>query len=109
MDLAIRFPTQGRIHLESRFLFGEPDDRNCRQFVERVFQAPEITQITIRSRAGSSDVPRPSSGFVRELIRSSRSSTASKTRSIPARHPRTAFINPMAMPAPTAMRIPTGT
>src|SRR5450631_2182564 len=63
MDLAIRFPAQGRIHLESRFLFAEPGERNCRQFVERVFQAPEITQVTIRSLAGSSDVPRAELGF----------------------------------------------
>ena len=63
MDLAIRFPAQGRIHLESRFLFAEPGERNCRQFVERVFQAPEITQVTIRSREGSSDVPRAELGF----------------------------------------------
>jgi heavy metal translocating P-type ATPase len=63
MDLAIRFPTQGRIHLESRFLFAEPGERNCRQFVERVFQAPEITQVTIRSQAGSSEVPHAELGF----------------------------------------------
>src|SRR5271163_271524 len=63
MDLAIRFPARGRIHLESRFLFAEPDERNCRQFVERVFQAPEITQVTIRSQAGSSEVPRAELGF----------------------------------------------
>jgi heavy metal translocating P-type ATPase len=63
MDLAIRFPARGRIHLESRFLFAKPDERNCRQFVERVFQAPEITQVTIRSQAGSSEVPRAELGF----------------------------------------------
>ena len=63
MDLAIRFPAQGRIHLESRFLFSEPHDPNCRQFLERVFQAPEITQVTIRSQAGSSEVPRAELGF----------------------------------------------
>ena len=63
MDLAIRFPAQGQIHLESRFLFAEPGERNCRQFVERVFQTPEITQVTIRSREGSSDVPRAELGF----------------------------------------------
>ncbi len=28
MDLAIRFPDQGRIHLESRFLFAEPRELN---------------------------------------------------------------------------------
>jgi heavy metal translocating P-type ATPase len=63
MDLAIRFPAQGRIHLESRFLFAEPGERNCRQFVERVFQAPEITHVTIRSSADSSEVPRAELGF----------------------------------------------
>ncbi|MFI5386285.1 MAG: heavy metal translocating P-type ATPase [Fimbriimonadales bacterium] len=63
MDLAIHFPTQGRIHLESRFLFSEPHDPNCRRFLERVFQAPEITQVTIRSQQGSSEVPRAELGF----------------------------------------------
>src|ERR1700722_13408903 len=63
MDLAIRFPTQGRIHLESRFLFSEPHEANCRQFLERVFQAPEITQVTIRSQVGSSQVPQAELGF----------------------------------------------
>ena len=63
MDLAIRFPAQGRIHLESRFLFAEPGERNCRQFVERVFQAPEITHVTIRSLADSSEVPRAELSF----------------------------------------------
>ena len=81
MDLAIRFPAQGRIHLESRFLFAEPGERNCRQFVERVFQAPEITQVTIRSQAGSSEVPARRARFLsREPTRSSRWSNASKTR-----------------------------
>ena len=57
------FSNPGRIHLESRFLFADPGERNCRQFVERVFQAPEITQVTIRSPAGSSEVPRAELGF----------------------------------------------
>jgi Cu2+-exporting ATPase len=63
MDLAIHFPTQGQIHLESRFLFSEPHDLNCRRFLERVFQAPEITQVTIRSQQGPDEVPRAELGF----------------------------------------------
>ena len=63
MDLAVRFPDQGRIHLESRFLFSEPHDPNCRRFLERVFQAPEITQVTIKNQEGSSEVPRAELGF----------------------------------------------
>jgi heavy metal translocating P-type ATPase len=58
MDLAVRFPDQGQIHLESRFLFSEPYDPKCQSFLERVFQAPEITQITIKSQQGSTQVPR---------------------------------------------------
>ena len=63
MDLAVRFPDQGRIHLESRFLFSEPHDPKCRQFLERVFQAPEITQITIKSHQGSNEIPRAELGY----------------------------------------------
>jgi heavy metal translocating P-type ATPase len=63
MDLAVRFPDQGRIHLESRFLFSEPHDPKCRQFLERVFQAPEITQVTIKSQRGSEEVPRAELGY----------------------------------------------
>src|SRR5580658_5231319 len=63
MDLAVRFPDQGRIHLESRFLFSEPCEPECRRFLERVFQAPEITQITIKSQRGSNEVPRAELGY----------------------------------------------
>ena len=63
MDLAVRFPDEGRIHLESRFLFSEPRDPNCRRFLERVFQAPEITEVTIKNQEGSGEVPRAELGF----------------------------------------------
>jgi Heavy metal associated domain 2 len=63
MDLAIRFPDQGQIHLESRSLFSEPQDPKCQRFLERVFQAPEITQITIKSQQGSTHVPRAELGY----------------------------------------------
>jgi heavy metal translocating P-type ATPase len=63
MDLAIRFPALGQIHLESRFLFSEPQDPNCRQFLERVFQAQEITQVTIKSAEGTIEAPRAELGF----------------------------------------------
>ena len=63
MDLSVRFPDQGRIHLESRFLFAEPQEPECRRFLERVFQAPEITQITIKSQQGSHEVPRAELGY----------------------------------------------
>jgi hypothetical protein len=39
MDLTICFQDQQRIHLESHFLFSEPRDPKCRQFLERTFQA----------------------------------------------------------------------
>jgi Cu2+-exporting ATPase len=49
MDIAISFPGQGQIRLQSRALFTEPGNETCRQFLERVFQAPEITDVTINS------------------------------------------------------------
>jgi Cu2+-exporting ATPase len=56
MDIAISFPGQGQIRLQSQELFAEPGNENCRQFLERVFQAPEITDVTIHSlqKSGSS-------------------------------------------------------
>ena len=65
MDLAVRFPDQGQIHLESRFLFSEPHDPKCQRFLECVFQAPEITQITIKSRQSSTQVPRAELSYCR--------------------------------------------
>jgi heavy metal translocating P-type ATPase len=94
MDLAVRFPDQGRIHLESRFLFSEPHDPQCRQFLERVFQAPEITQITIKSLQGSSEVPRAELGYcprthtLKEVVdRVSRLLNPRKSRSRQAKKP----------------------
>ena len=58
MDVAIRFPAQGHIHLENRALLAEPGERNWHQFVMCVFQTPEITQVTIRGAVGLSEVPR---------------------------------------------------
>src|SRR5262249_12483635 len=94
MDLAIRFPNQGRIHLESHFLFTEPHDPNCRRFLERVFQAPEITQITIKSQRGSNEVPRAELGYcpethtLKEVVdRVTRLLNPSKSRSRQTRKP----------------------
>ena len=57
MDIAISFPGQGQIRLESRDLFTEPASDTCRQFLERVFQAPEITDVTINSPRSDGGAP----------------------------------------------------
>src|SRR5262249_51237077 len=44
---SVSFPTQGVIRLQSRSLFGDADNPACRRFLERVFQAVEITNVTI--------------------------------------------------------------
>ena len=46
-DIAVSFPSPGTIRLESRSLFEDPDHPNCRELLERVFQAREIKGITI--------------------------------------------------------------
>jgi hypothetical protein len=48
LDLSVSFPSQGVILLQSRSLFGDADHPTCKQFLERVFQAEEITNVTIR-------------------------------------------------------------
>ncbi|MGC8644283.1 MAG: hypothetical protein ACP5XB_30855, partial [Isosphaeraceae bacterium] len=57
MDIAISFPGEGQIRLQSRDLFTEPGNETCRQFLERVFQAPEITDVTINSHASGGAAP----------------------------------------------------
>jgi len=46
-DIAVSFPSPGTIRLESRSLFEDPDHPDCRKFLERVFQAREVTWIAI--------------------------------------------------------------
>ena len=48
MDISVSFPAEGRIRLQSRFLFGDPTADHCRQFVERLLDADEVSGITIR-------------------------------------------------------------
>ena len=46
-DLAVSFPARGVIRLSSHALFGDTDSPTCRRFLERVFQAEEISDVTI--------------------------------------------------------------
>jgi hypothetical protein len=48
MDLHVSFPAQGVIRLQSRSLFEDPGSPTCRSFLERVFQAEEVANVTIR-------------------------------------------------------------
>jgi Cu2+-exporting ATPase len=48
MDISVSFPAEGCIRLRSRFLFGDPTAHHCRQFVERVLDADEVSSVTIR-------------------------------------------------------------
>jgi Cu2+-exporting ATPase len=57
MDIAVTFPGQGHIRLQSRTLFAEPGSLTCQQFLERAFQAPEITDITIHSPENQEELP----------------------------------------------------
>jgi heavy metal translocating P-type ATPase len=47
LDLSVSFPSRGVILLQSRSLFGDADHPNCRRFLERVFQAEEVSKVTI--------------------------------------------------------------
>ena len=46
-DLSVSFPSPGLIRIQSRALFENANDPNCRRFLECVFQTPEITSVTI--------------------------------------------------------------
>ena len=47
IDLAVSFPARGVIRLSSHALFGDTDSPTCRRFIERVFQAEEVSDATI--------------------------------------------------------------
>ena len=47
IDLAVSFPARGGIRLSSHALFGDTDSPTCRRFIERVFQAEEVSDATI--------------------------------------------------------------
>ena len=49
MDLTVVFPAEGVIRLRSRHLFGNPDAPTARDFLERVFQAEEVSNVTIKA------------------------------------------------------------
>lgn len=46
-DLSVSFPSRGVIRLQSRSMFADADEPACRRFLERVFQADEIANVTI--------------------------------------------------------------
>ncbi len=48
MDIAVSFPAEGRIRLQSRYLFSDPTADHCREFVERLLDAEEVSAVTIR-------------------------------------------------------------
>jgi Cu2+-exporting ATPase len=48
LDLSVSFPSRGVICLRSRSLFEDAENPTCKRFLERVFQADEISKVTIR-------------------------------------------------------------
>jgi hypothetical protein len=47
LDISVSFPSAGVIRLRSRSLFGDAENLTCRAFLERVFQAEEISNVSI--------------------------------------------------------------
>src|SRR5262245_45887689 len=48
MDISVSFPAEGRIRLQSRYLFSDPTADHCRQFVERLLDTDEVSGVTVR-------------------------------------------------------------
>jgi Cu2+-exporting ATPase len=47
LDLSVTFPSRGVIRVQSATLFADADGPHCRQFLERVFQAEEVSGVTL--------------------------------------------------------------
>jgi cation transport ATPase len=57
VDLSVTFPRPGVIRLQSQSFFGDVESPGCLRFLDRVFQADEITAVTIRGgRAPHADL-----------------------------------------------------
>ncbi|MSR60759.1 MAG: heavy metal translocating P-type ATPase [Planctomycetaceae bacterium] len=49
MDIQVSYPAAGRIRFESEFLFADPQNALCHEFVSRVIEGTGIVGITIRA------------------------------------------------------------
>jgi Cu2+-exporting ATPase len=68
---AVSFPAPGVIRIQSTSLFQDADHPDCRQFLERVFQADEIANVAIRpGQASRADVfYRPEASTLHEVVK----------------------------------------
>ena len=49
MDIVVTFPSAGHIHFHSKYLFSNPQQEICQEFVRRVMRSESVLGITIRS------------------------------------------------------------
>ncbi len=52
MDISVTFPREGRIRLQSRSLFADPEGPSCRRFVDLVSAMDEVESVTVRGDRG---------------------------------------------------------
>ncbi|MFN0053829.1 MAG: HAD-IC family P-type ATPase, partial [Planctomycetales bacterium] len=50
MDITVTYPAAGRIDFHSEFLFGDPSNALCEEFVRRIIDTTGVLGITIKSR-----------------------------------------------------------
>ena len=53
MDITVTYPSAGRIHFHSSFLFADPGNELCQEFVRRVIDGAGVLSITIKSAKSS--------------------------------------------------------
>src|SRR5262245_64599815 len=49
MDIRVTYPAPGQIHLHSDFLFADPSNELCKEFVRRTTESAAVTRLTILS------------------------------------------------------------
>src|SRR5262245_23033177 len=49
MDITVTYPAAGKIHFHSKFLFADPQNELCQEFVRRVIDTTGVLGITIKS------------------------------------------------------------
>src|SRR5262245_56049913 len=56
IDIAVAYPREGAIELQSRFLFSQPENESCQLFLQRLSLAEEVSEIAIHAARQTADI-----------------------------------------------------
>src|SRR5262245_25933210 len=49
IDIAVAYPCEGAIQLQSRFLFSDPENEACQLFLQRLSEVQQVQEVAVQS------------------------------------------------------------